>query len=524
VRTSELHEPPLLDASSAPGGFVTGNLLAGRFELESRLGAGGLAEVFAARDRLSGAEVAIKILHPHLAFDRALAGRFRREMAITRGLDHPGIVRVFDLHEHRGRPLFSMELLRGRTLADLLLLEGPLPPEAARQIAKQICAALQAAHARGVVHRDLKPQNVFVTAGGAVKLLDFGLARVVGQARLTSKSAVLGTPGYIAPELWSGQPPDARADLYALGATLFELLTGRTPFASSDPYGVARLQQEPLRLEGLGDGDARLLRRALDPDPEQRFLDAAQMLRALSGETVPRPPATPPPLSAGEYDVLVHDVVHPFHLARPPIARVLDRLGAEACARWRLRLLGAGQAVLVSGASRGTAEAAAQLCAEHGLPATVRPISLRPRSEEWLARHGGWALALLCAAAAGLLAGLLELHLSCVAAGAAAGYLLSWGLRPPASAAPLSGLPGQGSSLGRLADGIARRAERLRRGGNDLSADLQELVRASDDATGLARGLVAAEATDAARQAMDLLTSRLLQLASALDDALAERG
>jgi hypothetical protein len=248
------------------------------------------------------------------------------------------------------------------------------------------------------------------------------------------------------------------------------------------------------------------------------------MLRALSGETVPRPPATPPPLSAGEYDVLVHDVVHPFHLARPPIARVLDRLGAEACARWRLRLLGAGQAVLVSGASRGTAEAAAQLCAEHGLPATVRPISLRPRSEEWLARHGGWALALLCAAAAGLLAGLLELHLSCVAAGAAAGYLLSWGLRPPASAAPLSGLPGQGSSLGRLADGIARRAERLRRKGNDLSADLQELVRASDDATGLARGLVAAEATDAARQAMDLLTSRLLQLASALDDALAERG
>ena len=334
---------------------------------------------------------------------------------------------------------------------------------------------------------------------------------------------MLGTPGYIAPELWSGQPPDARADLYALGATLFELLTGRMPFASSDPYGLARLQQEPLRIEGLRESDARLLRRALDPDPEQRFLDAAQMLRALSGETVPRAPATPPPLSAGEYDVLVHDVLHPFQLAHPPIARVLDRLGAEPCARWRLRLLGAGQAVLVSGASRGTAEAAAQLCAEHGLPATVRPISLRPRSEEWLARHGAWALALLFAAAAGLLAGLLELHLSCVAAGAAAGYLLSWGLRPPASAAPLSGLPGHGSSLERLADGIARRAQRLRGGGNELSADLQDLVRASDDATGLARDLVAAEATDGARQSIDLLTSRLLHLASALDDALAER-
>ena len=512
--TSPLHEALPEDAAAEGAGFDAGDLLAGRFELGRPLGAGGLAAVFAARDRTSGAEVAVKILHAHLARDVRLAERFRRELAITRGLDHPGIVRVFDLHQHRGRPFFSMELLQGRTLDQLILEEGPLRSGDARRLAAEICAALQSAHAAGVVHRDLKPQNVFVTSRGRLKLLDFGLARVAGQAPLTSSAAVLGTPGYIAPELLAGERADARADLYALGATLLELLTGAAPRMTSDPYGAAPAQPSLTRLCAA---DRELILRALDPDPEQRFLDAAQMLRALSGAPVPRAPAAPPPLCAGGFDVLVHDVVRPLFLARPPIARVLERLGAEARAPWRLRLLGAGQAVLVSGASRRTAEAAAAVCAGHGLPATVRPISRRPRSEEWLARNGGWALALLCAGAAGLLAGALELGAIWLCAGAAVGYLLSWGLRPPASAAPLSGLPRHDSSLGRLADGVVRRAGRLRKGG--LSPARDQLVRAATDAAGLARDLSAA---GAAQPAVDRLTARLLQLAAALDDALAE--
>ena len=479
--------------------------LAGRFELGRRIGAGGLAEVYAARDRLTGAEVAIKILHAHLADDRALAERFRRELAVTRALDHPGIVRVFDLHEHEGRPFFSMELLQGRSLAEVLARQGPLEPAEARRIAREICVALQAAHRAGVVHRDLKPQNVFVTDSGAVKLLDFGLARVQGQARLTSQGAVPGTAGYIAPELLAGERADGRADLYALGATILEMLTGRAP-ASSDPYGPQVPQLDPR----IGDSDGEILRRALDPDPEQRFLDASQMLRALAGVAVPLPPAAPPPMSAGEYDVLVHDVVHPMALARPPIARVLDRLGARARPAWRWRLLGAGQAVLVSGANRRTAEAAAAVCAEHGLPATVRPISLRPRSEEWLARHGGWLLAVLCALA-GALAVALERSAWWIALGALCGYILSWGLRPPASKAPLAGLPAHDSSLARLADGIARRAGRLRRGREEPAA----LVREAEEAAALARGPLA-------ESDCDLLTGRLLQLAAALDDALLE--
>jgi hypothetical protein len=514
------------------GSVAPGEVLAGRFELVRRIGAGGLAEVYAAHDRVSRGEVAIKILHAHLAEDRDLAERFRREMAVTRALDHPGIVRVFDLHEHDGRPFFSMELLQGKTLYEAMLQEGRLKPEDARRIAREICAALQAAHRAGVVHRDLKPQNVFVTQSRAIKLLDFGLARVAGQTRLTSKTAILGTPGYIAPELFAGQRPDARADLYALGATYFEMLTGKRPFASSDPYGVPAMQREPIAVDGLAETDAAILRRALDPDPEQRFLDASQMLRALTGESVPRPPATPPPMSAGEYDVLVHNVVRPVELLqkRPPIVKVLDRLGAQAGPQWRFRLLGAGQAVLVSGASRRTAEAAAAVCAEHGLPATVRPVSLRPWSEEWMARHGGWVLALLCAGGAGLIALVMDDSQWWIAAGAMAGYLLSWGLRPPPSKAPLVGLPGQDSTMARLADGIARRAERLRKGKQDLPAAHQaavdELVRAANDATGLARQATAEAPPDSgpALHAMDLLTSRLLQIATALDDALAQEG
>jgi hypothetical protein len=467
-------------------------LLDGRFELRRRIGAGGLAEVYAAWDRTTSAEVALKVLHEHLAADAGVGERFRRELAIARSLEHPGIVRVFDLHQHRGRPFISMELLRGRTLHERLLREGVLRPDEARRIAREVCAALRAAHCQGVVHRDLKPQNVFLTDGGAVKILDFGLARVLGQSRLTVEGAAAGTPGYIAPEVLAGDPGDGRADLFALGAIWFEMLAGRRWCDSAAPA-----------IEGR-DGEA--LRRALEADPELRFLDAGQFLRALGGSSVPPPPPAAPPLSAGEYDVLVHDVVRP-HAPLREIGCVLQRLGACAPLSWKWRLLGAGQAVLVSGASRRTADAAAQLCAAQGLPATVRPISRRPRSEEWLSRHGGWMLALLGAALAIALAACAQESPVWGVLGAIAGYGLSWGLRPPASQAPLSGLPAEESSLLRLAEGVARRAALLRRRRPALAAlarDAEKAAKAARDPRG--------EAAQA---------QRLLELAASLDDALA---
>jgi hypothetical protein len=475
------------------GGVSAADVLSGRFEVIRRIGAGGLAEVFAARDRTSGAQVAIKILHAHLAEDRDLADRFRREMSVTRALDHPAIVRVFDLHEHEGRPFFSMELLQGQTLQERLLGSGALEPGEARRIARDICAALQASHRAGVVHRDLKPQNVFITGTGAVKLLDFGLARVAGQTRLTSKTAVPGTPGYIAPELLLGQRADPRADLYSLGATFFEMLTGRRPFVSSDPYDLARLVREaPPRDRQLdpriGPEDEEILRRALDK-------------------------------------------VRPLELFAPraPIDRVLDRLGGHPASTWKWRLLGAGQAVLVSGASRRTAEAVASVCAEHGLPATVRSVASRPRFEEWIARNGSWALALFCAFCFGVVWYFLGWDTEWGAAlGAASGYVLSWGLRPPPSAAPLAGQPGQDSSMARLADGIARRAERLQRERPELPAEMQgavdRLVQAAGDAAKVARKFTAAEPdvqdSSPSLRSADLLTLRLLEIAAALDDAL----
>lgn len=519
-------------------GFTVGEVLASRFELRRRLGAGGLAEVFAAHDRVSDSEVAIKILHPHVAEDRDLAERFRRELAVTRALVHPGIVRVFDLHEHEGRPFFSMELLHGRTLADRLR-EGRLPPDEARRITRDLTSALKVAHHGGVIHRDLKPQNVFLTDAGVVKLLDFGLARIAGQSRLTTQSAVMGTPGYVAPELFAGQRPDARADIYSLGATWFEMVTGRKPLATSDPYEMARLQRErppsARRLvPELPIEDDASIYRMLEPDPEQRFLDTEQLLRALGGELVPLPPHTPPPITAGELDVLVHSMVRPQELlrGRSSIQLVLERLGAEASTSWRLRLAGAGQAVLVSGASRRTAEAAAAVCAEHGLPATIRDSKNRPWTEELLARHGGWLLALGCGGLGYLGAVIWDLPgrltAGAILLGAGIGYVFSWGLRPPASAAPLTGLPAQDSSVARLAGGIARRAARLKLDRANFSDEEQKLLdhltQAADEASELARrySTTPAEVTTEAGELgqLDKVTNRLLEIATALDDAL----
>ena len=186
----------------------------------------------------------------------------------------------------------------------------------------------------------------------------------------------------------------------------------------------------------------------------------------------------------------------------------MRQLGAGATLRWKLRLLAAGQAVLVSGASRRTAEAAAALCAAQGLPATVRPLARKPRSEEWLGRHGGWLLALVCGFLAAGVCAVFDQTALWSLAGLGAGYLLSWGLRPPASEAPLTGLPAHDSSLLRLADGVTRRARTLRARRPALSA------LASDAEATAQRARIGAND--------DGLAQRLLELAASLDDTLAQ--
>jgi hypothetical protein len=525
-------------------------LLAGRFELLRRLGAGGLAEVFLARDQMSGQEVALKALHAHLAETPELSARFRREMAVTRGLDHPGIVRVFDLHEHEGRPFFSMEALRGCTLAEKLR-DGPLPAEEARRIARRICQALQAAHRAGVVHRDLKPQNVFLGEDGAVKLLDFGLARVAGQARLTVHSAVMGTPGYIAPELLSGAEADARADIYSLGATLFEMLTGQHAFPGSDPYEVLRRQREGApATPGADPACAEVVKRSLEPDVERRFLDAEQVLRALGGEHVPAPPEPQPGLSAGQFDVMVQ---HEGFGEGKKLKAITARLGAAPpTLGWRMRHALDGKNRLVAGADRETAEAVAALCRDQGLPATVAPARTRWRVLEWLARRskriGGALSAVMPLFTLYMVLKLNEgpwtsLLMKVLSEGQtynlwftlwAIVYVPVAGILSLGAAPPLKDLPRGDPALRRLAQGIARRVARLRQKVETLpdaqkmilddllreAAETQSLaVRLAENAQPAAAALPEAE-TLPHGTSRDRLAGRLLEIAAALDDAL----
>jgi hypothetical protein len=480
--------------------FAAGAVVAGRFRIQGRIGEGGIAEVFAALDS-DGSELALKVLHVHLARNAVVRERFQREMQLTRSLAGPGIVQVRAMHEHAGRPFFTMERLRGTTLARRLRA-GALDPDGARRIARDICLALRRPHAAGAVHRDLKPENVFLTAGG-VKLLDFGLSKSIGDAQLTASSRVLGTPGYIAPEVWDGDPADARADLYAVGAMLFEMLAGKKAFPLQDPFLAAALQRDPPDLRDVwpeaSEHDAAIVARALVPDPEERFLTAAQMVRALEGGPVSSAQRASPRLSAGGHDVVVHEVVNllaPFRRGMG-IGAVLGRLGALAPRRWRWQLAGAGEATLVTCASRACAEAVAALCAEHRVPATVRAARDRSGAEAWLARRGAALLVtcgtlLACAGAAWLQAPLL--HTAVAASGGALfGYMLSWGLRPALDLAPIRDLPARTTAAGRFGAGLARRAAFLERASarsaRGARTSLRDAARRARAAAGVARTL-----------------------------------
>jgi hypothetical protein len=358
------------------------------------------------------------------------------------------------------------------TLADRLA-RGPMRGDEARRIAWEICAALRGPHAAGALHRDLKPHNVFLTAQG-VKLLDFGAAKGADDPGLTAASRVLGTPGYIAPEVWEGDPADPRSDLYAVGAMFFEMIAGQRAFPVEEASMLAALQRAPqdLRLARrlASKEDAAIVARALAPDPEERFLTARQIMRALEGG--PLAPLPPPALryARGEHDVVVHQVVNLLAPLRRDVGvgALLRRLDAPAPRRWRWRLAGAGEATLVAGASRPCAEAVAAVCAEYRVPATtVRESRQRSPAEAWLARRGAFLLVLLASCVAVAATALLGAGArDCAFAGAAAaalGYFLSWGLRPALSLSPLRDLPERTTAADRFAAGLVRRARALER-------------------------------------------------------------
>src|SRR4029077_4572183 len=244
-------------------GLTSGTKL-GPYEIQSPLGAGGMGEVYRARDTRLGRDVAIKVLPEALAKDADRLRRFEQEARTVAALSHPNILGIHDIGTHDGAPFLVSEFLEGQTLREKLEV-GPLPVRRAIEYALGIAQGLAAAHEKGIVHRDLKPDNVFVTRGGGVKVLDFGLAKLVRPeenhdtvATLASPATlpgmVLGTVGYMSPEQVRGESTDARSDIFSFGTVMYEMLTGKRAFKrdTSAETMTAILREEPPELNGTG--------------------------------------------------------------------------------------------------------------------------------------------------------------------------------------------------------------------------------------------------------------------------------
>jgi eukaryotic-like serine/threonine-protein kinase len=215
------------------------NTLDGRYHVVDRIAAGGMGEVYRARDAVLERSVAIKVLHRNLAGDAGFIERFRREARAAANLNHQNIVAVHDWGSVDGIYYMVMEYVAGLSVREILHAEGLLAPAQAADVLEQTLAALQHAHRQGIVHRDVKPENLMVTRDGVVKVADFGLARAFADAQITEAGNVIGTVQYLAPEQLQGEPADPRTDLYALGVVAFELLTGRLPFTGETPMAIA---------------------------------------------------------------------------------------------------------------------------------------------------------------------------------------------------------------------------------------------------------------------------------------------
>lgn len=310
--------------SAAP--TAEGALLLGRYELRRQLGEGGMGLVYEVFDCELGRVCALKVLQPELRADPGARERFAREAAFAAGLDHPNVVRVYDRGKlEDGSPFYTMELLRGRDLGSVLEAEGRLPWPRARHIARQLCRVLALAHARGIVHRDLKPENCFLVEVGEdrefLKLLDFGIARqdVGGSAHLTNTGDVIGTALYMSPQQARGERADARADVYAVGVILYQMLAGFHPFERDNALQVlAALQFDPvapLTDHGLPPAVAALVARAMHRDLEAR-LPSADALR--SGLEALTPAGDAPADEALDWSLPTSPVGQEPKTARPP--------------------------------------------------------------------------------------------------------------------------------------------------------------------------------------------------------------
>src|SRR5919109_1581469 len=318
-------------------------MLGGRYRVENELGRGGMAKVYRGQDTVLGRTVAIKILAPQYAEDQGFVQRFRREAQAAARISNQTIVSVFDTGSDDGVHFIVMEYVEGRTLADYLTGGGRIMPDRAIDIAIDVARALEAAHAQGVIHRDIKPGNIMLDGQGDVKVTDFGIARVTATAETVAQTAaVLGTASYLSPEQAQGQPVDIRSDIYSLGCVLFEMVTGRPPFPGDSPVAVAskHVLEQPtppsqINRDVSPDLDAVILR-ALAKNPANRYQSATEMREDLERVKRGQPVEATPLLPAGVGTTQV------IHRDQPAQTAVLPPTGPpeqEERSRWWIPVL-----------------------------------------------------------------------------------------------------------------------------------------------------------------------------------------
>src|SRR6266446_5295223 len=238
-------QPRLSNIFPKQNQLQTGDVLGGRFEILDVLGEGGMGTVYKALDREVDHLVALKLIRPEMAANPAILARFKQELLTARQVTHRNVIRIYDLSEVDGVRFITMEFVEGRDLRKLLLDQGKLSPEQAVEIMQQVCQALEAAHRAGVIHRDLKPQNIMQDKQGRILVMDFGLARSLASDGMTQTGALLGTMEYMSPEQAMGKHLDGRSDLFAVGLIFYELLTGKMPYkADTAMASLLRRNQE----------------------------------------------------------------------------------------------------------------------------------------------------------------------------------------------------------------------------------------------------------------------------------------
>jgi tetratricopeptide (TPR) repeat protein/TolB-like protein/predicted Ser/Thr protein kinase len=343
--------------------LTTGTLFASRYQIVEELGGGGMGKVYRALDTKVGEEIAIKLIKPEIAADKATVERFKNELKIARKIVHKSVGRVYDLNEERGTFYITMEYVRGEDLKAFIRSSGQMAVGTSLRVARQMAEGLAEAHGLGIVHRDLKPSNIMIDRNGNARIMDFGIARLVGAKGLTGGNVMIGTPEYMSPEQVEGQEAGPASDLYSLGIVFFEMLTGRLPFEGETPLSVAVKQKsepppDPRKINPqIPEELDRVILKCLEKNREKRYQKAGELLADLakveqSLPTTAQPLPARKPLTSKEITVRL-----PSKKVWIPAAAVLVAVAAFVVWQFIPEKAGAGRTIAVIGFKNQTGDA-----------------------------------------------------------------------------------------------------------------------------------------------------------------------